>query len=134
MSFMVLTEKSEIKALLPRLKVASAPGQSNDGTRLMVHYRAMNHEPTRRQLYESELAREEGWDLNTYTGTLDRVWTSARGDMLFTMLVLERTNGDGRHHAYRSFNVERGELSQLVVLGQNHANAEHVHAQPQKPD
>lgn len=134
MSFMVLTDKSEIKALLPRLKTASAPGQSNDGTRLMVEYRAMNHEPTRRQLYESELAREEGWSLTTYTGTLDRVWNSALGDMLFTMLVLERTNGDGRHHAYRSFNVDRGELRQCVVLGENHASVEHVHAQPQKPD
>ncbi len=135
MSFIVATSLEEIRELLPRLKAATVPGQTNDGTRVMVGYKAFNSEPTTRQIHECALAREEGWDLTQYSGTLDRVFRNARGELCFTILCLERTNGDGRHHAYRSFNTVRGEIRQLVVLGQNQPNGHAVeeHIQPRKP-
>ena len=134
MSFMLVTNKGEMRELLPRLKAATVPGRTNDGTKLMVTYKAFNP-ASARALQEAELAREEGWNLREYTGTLDRVFRNARGELCFTMLVLERTSGGG-HHAYRSFNTMLGDLSQLVVMGVNQPNSQRaeVHAQPQKPD
>jgi|CXWL01.1.fsa_nt_gi hypothetical protein len=129
MSIMVLTSKEEILELLPRLKAASIAGHSNDGTKLAVTYHAFNA-PTARALEESELAREEGWDLHEYTGTLDRIFFNARGERCMTVLCLERTNGDGRHHAYRSFNLQRGNLKQLVVLGVNQPNGQRITPRP----
>ena len=126
MNFQVVTGQEEIATLLPQLKAATVPGQSNDGTRVMVHYKAAN-EPTARALHESALARDEGWDLTQYSGTLDRGFTNARGERCFTILCLERTNGDGRHHAYRTFNMVRGQVRQLVVLGTNNGNGNNGH-------
>lgn len=121
MNFQVVSGREEIEALLPRLKTATQPGQTHDGTRLMVNYKSFGR-PTERSRYESEIARDEGLDLQTYTGVLDRVFRNAKGEVCFTILCLERTNGDGRHHAYRSFNLVRGEVRQVVVLGTNTAN------------
>lgn len=131
MNFQVVTGREEIAALLPRLKAATVPGRSNDGARLMVTYKAFG-EPTSRALHESSLAREEGWDMNTYTGTLDRVFRNSRGELVFCMLVLERTNGDDRHHAYRSFNAVLGDVQQVVVLGAN-VNGHNGNGHHEKP-
>ena len=98
MNLQVVTGRREIQETLQRLKAATVPGRSNDGTRLMVVYEAYM-KPTARAIEEASLAQEEGWDMQTYSGTLDRVFRNARGELVFTVLVLERTNGDGRHHA-----------------------------------
>ena len=113
----VVTGREEIEALLPRLKTATEPGRTHDGTRLLVGYKAFGR-PTARSRFESQVARDEGLDLETYTGVLDRVFRNARGECCFTILCLERTNGDGRH-AFRTFNIMRGEVRQVVVLGTN---------------
>lgn len=131
MSFMVVSNKEEIRALLPRLKAASEPGRSNDGTRVLVNYKAFG-EPAARARWESQIARDEGWDLRQYSGTLDRVFHNARGELCFTILCLERTNGDGRHHTYRSFNTVRGDIRQLVVLGAN-GSRHNGNGEPPKP-
>lgn len=128
MNFRVVTGQEEIAALLPRLKAATVAGQTNDGTRVLVNYKAFG-DPTARAQWENQIARDEGWDLQQYSGTLDRVFRNARGELCFTILCLERTNGDGRHHAFRTFNCVRGEVRQLVILGTNgngqHANGHH---------
>lgn len=133
MNFQVVTGREEIEALLPRLKTATVAGRTHDGARLMVSYRAFN-EPTERALWESQIARDEGLDLQTYTGVLDRVFVNARGERCFTILCMERTNGDGRHHAYRTFNVVRGQVKQVVVLGTNHARGQNGNGGPNKPE
>ena len=134
MSIQVVTSKEEIRALLPTLKAATVAGRSNDGTRLTLSYKAFNP-PTERQRMDAELAREEGLDMETYSGVLDRVFQNARGELCFTILCLERTNGDGRHHAYRSFNTVRGDLKQLVILGTSQPNVHTPtgHVDSQKP-
>lgn len=132
MNFQVVTGREEIAALLPRLKAATQAGQTHDGTRLMVSYKAFN-EPSERALCESQIARDEGLDMQTYTGVLDRVFKNARGELCFCILCLERTNGDGRHHAYRTFNTIRGEVRQVVVLGTNHANGHNGNGYHEKP-
>lgn len=121
MSLMVVTDANEIRALLPQLKAATIPGRSHDGARLVVNYKAFN-EPTERALRESQIARDEGLDLQTYSGILDRVFRNARGELCFTLFVLERTDSDGRHHLYRTMNTVKGEVLRLVVLGENRTN------------
>lgn len=118
MNFQVVSGREEIEALLPRLKTATEPGRTHDGTRLMVNYKSFGR-PSARSRFESQVARDEGLDMQTYTGLLDRVFRNARGECCFSILCLERTNGDGRHHAYRTFNIVRGEVRQVVVLGTN---------------
>lgn len=115
MNVQVFTNTEDIKAALPRLRAASVPGRSNDGIRLVVTYTAYQ-EPTQRAIQEAQPAREEGLDLHVYSGVLDRVFRNSRGELVFTVFVLERVRGDGHSHAYRSFNVAKGDVHQLVVM------------------
>lgn len=114
MTFQVVAGRERIEAVLPTLRAATVPGETNDGVRLVVDYKAFN-EPTQRAVWEARVARDEGLSLQQYSGTLDRVFRNAQGELCFCMLVLERTTSEGRH-AYRSFNTVRGEVRQLIVL------------------
>lgn len=116
MNVQVIVGRQEIQAALKTLKTASEPGRTNDGVRVVVHYKAFRI-PTSRAIEEAALAREEGWALDTYSGTLDRVFFNKAGDCCFSIRCLERTTADGRHHAFRTFNTEKGLVKQLVVLG-----------------
>jgi hypothetical protein len=130
MSVQVFTNRDEIQAVLPGLKVATVPGSSNDGARLVVTYHAFNP-PTARSLEESELARQEHLDQHQFSGSLDRVFRNAKSELCFCILCLERTNADGRH-CYRTFNTVRGDVKQIVLLD-NDGNDHHDNGHPNKP-
>jgi len=135
MNVQVIVGAQEIQTALQTLKAASEPGRSNDGVRVMVHYKAFRT-PTPKALAEAALARDEGWALDTYSGTLDRVFTSRTGDLCFTIRALERVGGDGRH-CFRTFNTVRGQVLELVVMGngngKNPDSTMHPPADPMPP-
>lgn len=115
MNVQIISGRVEIEKALRTLKAASEPGRSADGVRLMVHYRAFRT-PNGRALQEAAVAREEGWALDVFTGRLDRVFENKSGELCFTICCLERQSLDGRH-CFRSFNLVRGNVRELVVLG-----------------
>ena len=105
--------KPEILTVLPNLKQATKPGKDGieDGTRIHVQYKAFGT-PTPAAIACAKRAAELGLPSDRYTGRVSRIWTSGAGDRMLTMLVeLERD------HQYRTFNMDKGELLTLVVLG-----------------
>jgi hypothetical protein len=79
----------------------------------MVHiwYKSFR-KPTPKSLAEAKRAEELGLPRDHYTGRLVRVWEDGKGDLLVCVHVeLERPG------VYRTFNINRGEVLKVVVLG-----------------
>jgi hypothetical protein len=103
--------KPEILTVLAGLKQASEPGKKEDGTRVHVQYRSFG-KPTPAAIELAKRAEELGLTKDRYTGRVSRIWKSGAGDRMLTVLVeLERD------HQFRTFNLDKGEVLQLVVLG-----------------
>lgn len=105
--------KAYIFKTLFDLKQASTPGKTNDGAEIRIRYNAFG-EPTERAKEEARKALEAGCDPRTYTGRVDRLWFTKSKDLILTMLVLERLNG--QNYCYRSFNLMKGDIQELVVF------------------
>lgn len=103
----------EVKEVLKGLREASDPGKTEDGTRIHVRYTRMDGaKVTARAAAEAERAKELDLPLDSYTGRVSRIWESKAGDVILNMYVeLERD------HTYRSFNVEKGKIKSLTILG-----------------
>lgn len=102
-----------ILAKLLTLKQSSVPGKSLNGSELIIKYTAFR-KPTERALREAQAAKEANLDLNTYSGKLDRIFTNKQGELIITLVVKERLSGGS--YAFRSFNLKKGELKELIVL------------------
>jgi len=104
-------KKEEVIKLLDTLNGASKPGHTNDGTRIHIRYKKFT-EGNVASVKERERAKELKIGDDRYTGRLDRVYESGSGDTIMTMLVeLERDQ------KYRSFNLDKGQLITIAVLG-----------------
>jgi hypothetical protein len=104
-------KKEEVMELLDTLNGATKIGKTNDGSRIHIRYRKFTKD-TALSVQERERAKDLKIKDDRYTGRLDRVYKSGSGDTIMTMLVeLERD------HKYRSFNLDKGELITIAVLG-----------------
>lgn len=121
MNVRVIVGREDIRRALKELRAASEPGRSNDGVRLVVQYKAFGI-PTPRALAEVALAKSEGWALDTFSGTLDRVFENKAGELCFSIRCLERQTFDGRH-CFRTFNTAKGKVLQIVVLGNGNGHS-----------
>jgi hypothetical protein len=105
------TPATDLMEQVKTLRGASTPGRVEDGTRIHIHYTAFGV-PTAKAVKAAQRAADLGLPRDRYTGRVSRVWTSKAGDTILTMWVeLERD------HQYRSFNLNKGTLHSLVVLG-----------------
>ena len=104
--------KRDVIAMLPKLRPASEPGKKEDGTRVHLQYHAAD-EATPKAVEQAKRADELGLPKDRYTGRVSRIWKTVTNDQMLTVYVeLERD------HQWRSFNLDRGDLLQLVVLGE----------------
>lgn len=102
----------DILALLPKLRSASEPGKVEDGTRIHLQYKSFG-KATPNAVAQAKRAEELDLPKDRYTGRVSRVWTAANGDQMLTVYVeLERD------HQWRSFNLNKGELLKLVIMGE----------------
>jgi hypothetical protein len=102
----------DIQSRLSQITSATEPRLTENGTRVHVHYTAFR-EPTKGARVESSRARELGLPTDRYTGRVSSVWKSRAGDQMLTMLVeLERD------HKFRTFNLDKGDVHNIVILGQ----------------
>jgi hypothetical protein len=100
-----------VEAVLSSLRGSSQAGIVEDGTRIHLHYTAFG-EPTAQAKKEASRAAQLGLPRDRYTGRVSRIWRSGSGDQLLTVLVeLERD------HKYRTFNLDKGTVHNIVVLG-----------------
>jgi hypothetical protein len=103
--------KRILNSLLKKLKQASEPGKVEDGTRVHLHYKSFGT-PKPKAILEAQRAEELQLPRDHYTGRVSRIWKSEAGDKMLTVYVeLERD------HHWRNFNLNKGELLQLVVMG-----------------
>lgn len=102
-----------VKETLAECRQASNPGKTEDGTRIHVRYERMpGAKVTARAASEAERAKELDLPLDSYTGRVSRIYTSAAGDTILSMYVeLERD------HTYRSFNINKGKIKNIIILG-----------------
>lgn len=102
-----------IKEVMAEVRQASKPGKVEDGTRVHIRYTRMaGANVTARAEAEAERAKELEFPMDSYTGRVSRVWESASGDLILNMYVeLERD------HTYRSFNIDKGKIKNIIVLG-----------------
>jgi len=109
---MIMT-KEEIKELIKTIRGSSVPGKTNDGDRIHVRYnRITGRILSPIQIDDAKRATELELPLNVYTGKLDRVYISKAGDTILTMLVeLERNK------RFRSFNIDKGEIKHVILIG-----------------
>ena len=106
---------TEVKAILAdKVRQSSNPGKVEDGTRVHVRYhRIPGAKVSERAKEEALRASGLGLPTDAYTGRISRVWTSAAGDTILSMYVeLERD------HTYRSFNIDKGSILNIVILGE----------------
>ena len=104
--------KNQVKIVLRRVRQASIPGTVEDGTRIHVHYKSFG-KTSQTAIEQAKRAQELGLPSDRYTGRISRIWTSNAGDLLVNVYVeLERD------HQYRTFNMDKGQIFKLVVLGQ----------------
>jgi hypothetical protein len=97
------------------LRASTKPGLAN-GERIKVRYFAFRP-ATSLAIDQAEVAKNQGMDMNTYTGILDRVWRTLEGHLCFTVLVDANVRCDkyGRP-VYRTFNVNKGRLELVERL------------------
>ena len=104
-----LTEQ-EVEQILQGVHGASRKGLE-DGTRIHIHYTAFG-QPDAEAVRMAQRAADLGLPRDRYTGRISKVWRSKGNDLLVTLWVeLERD------HAYRTLNVTRGTVHNIVVLG-----------------
>jgi hypothetical protein len=102
----------DILDLLPKLRSASESGKVEDGTRVHLQYKSFG-KLTQTAIDHAKRAEELELPKDRYTGRVSRVWKTASGDQMLTVYVeLERD------HQWRSFNLDKGELLKLVILGE----------------
>ena len=103
----------EILEVLGKVKEASEPGKTEDGTRIHIRYeKKKDSKVTERAKEEAKRASELGLPSNAYTGRVSRVWEAKDGSIMLNMFVeLERD------HTYRSFNINKGKILHIAVLG-----------------
>ena len=100
----------EALKILATCRKASQPGK-HDGTRLHFVYKAFG-EPSDQAIEEAKRGEDLGIPSGHYTGRLDNIKTAADGSTIVVMFVeLERD------HKFRSFNLDKGEMQKIVVLG-----------------
>ena len=110
---------TEVKEVLKTVRGAGSAvvnGKSvkvENGTRVHIQYKRIPGAAVTAQAQTSAKRAEElGLPSDRYTGRVSRVWQSKAGDTLLTVFVeLERD------HEYRCFNVDKGDIVRLVVLG-----------------
>ena len=107
-----IMDVAEVEKVLAGCHGASAKG-INDGTRVHVHYTAIKSRPVASQaVVEAARADELGLPQDRFTGRVNSVWKSKAGDTILNLMVeLERD------HKFRSLNVSKGQIHNLVVLG-----------------
>jgi hypothetical protein len=104
-----MTEQA-VQTVIAGLRGTSAQGVE-DGTRIHLHYSSFG-EPTTSAKKDASRAAELGLQRDRYTGRVSRIWTSRAGDKMLTAFVeLERD------HKYRTFNLDKGTVHKIVVLG-----------------
>jgi hypothetical protein len=104
-------KKEAVINVVAKLHQASDPGKTKDGSRIYVRYRKFT-EDSHKAVEEREPARDLKIKEDRYTGRLDRIYEATNGDTILTMLVeLERSN------KYRSFNLDKGDVIAIAVLG-----------------
>jgi len=103
----------EILEVIGKLKDASEPGKVEDGTRIHVRYeKKADSKVSERAKEEAKRASELGLPSNAYTGRVSRVWEAKDGSIMLNMYVeLERD------HTYRSFNINKGKILHITILG-----------------
>jgi len=100
----------EVENIVSQLK-GSSNGLIEDGTRIHLHYKSFGT-PTETGKKEAARAETLGLPRDRYTGRVSRIWESGAGDKLLTVLVeLERD------HKYRTFNLHKGTVHKIVILG-----------------
>lgn len=105
----ILSEQ-EAEQALQSVHGASRKGLE-DGTRIHVHYKAFGT-PSTEAAKMAQRAAELGLPRDRYTGRVSRVWRSRGGDLLLTVWVeLERD------HMYRTLNLSKGQVHNVVILG-----------------
>lgn len=111
------TQDSIIQKILG-LRQSSNPGKVEDGTPITCVYEKMEGsknpetKAAKKAKDDAVVAIVKGLPLNRYTGTLTSVHYNADNELFMTMFVkLEREN------QYRSFNLSKGNLKELTVLG-----------------
>jgi hypothetical protein len=104
--------RNQVKMVLRRVRQASIPGTVEDGTRIHVHYKSFG-KASASAIEQAKRATELGLPADRYTGRVSRIWRGANGDLLLNVYVeLERD------HQYRTFNMDKGTVYKLVVLGE----------------
>ncbi len=104
---------TEVREVLARVRQASDPGRVEDGTRVHIRYEKMpGARVTSKAVEEAQRASELGLPPDTYTGRVSRMWTSGAGHLILNVFVELQ-----RDHRYRRFNVDRGTIRHIVVLG-----------------
>lgn len=104
--------KPEHLTILANVRQASEPGKKEDGTRVHVQYKSFGT-PKPAAIAAAKRAEDLGLPKDRYTGRVSRIWKSGDGDRMLTVYVeLERD------HQYRSFNLDKGEVLNIVVLGE----------------
>ena len=103
-------EPTEVVKVIQGLRQASKPGKTEDGARVHVWYKSFGT-PSKQAMQDAQRAEDLGLPRDRYTGRVSRVWKSGAGDLLLTLLVeLERDK------KYRTLNVEKGSVKNIVVL------------------
>ena len=104
--------RNQVKMILRRVRQASIPGTVEDGTRIHVHYKSFG-KASQTAVEQAKRAAELGLPSDRYTGRVSRIWRGSNGDLLLNVYVeLERD------HQYRTFNIDKGQMLKLVVLGE----------------
>ena len=109
-----MTDKN-LKVLVENLKVSQVPGKTLDGAKVRVKYKAFNPADAG-GVAAAKTAVEMGMDKDTYTGILDKRWVSVAGDLIITVLALERIDPVTGKYAFRSFNLNKGKVLDVQVL------------------
>jgi hypothetical protein len=100
----------ETEQILQTVHGASRKGME-DGTRVHVHYTAFGT-PSGEAVQHAQRANDLGLPRDRYTGRVSKVWRSNSGDLLLTLWVeLERD------HMYRTLNISKGTIRNVVILG-----------------
>ena len=104
--------RNQVKMVLRRVRQASIPGTVEDGTRIHVHYKSFG-KASASAIAQAQRAKDLGLPTDRYTGRVSRIWRGSNGDLLLNVYVeLERD------HQYRTFNMDKGTVYKLVVLGE----------------
>lgn len=102
----------KVREVVVHMRERSAKGHE-DGTRIHLRYQRMQGiERTAQDRMDAQRAVQLGLPLNTYTGRVSRIFYNQKNELCLMLYVeLERD------HKYRHFNLDKGTVKKLVVLG-----------------